>query len=76
MAIRTFVFCDVCNPQGIRYVEQRRSGNRDGTIGRRVTDGRAWREGGVSEAEQGGWAMDRTSRHVCPRCQSRNLHEQ
>jgi hypothetical protein len=75
MAIRTFVFCDVCNPQGIRYVEQRRGGKRDGTHGRRVTDGRSWHEGSLSDAAQSGWAIDRSSRHVCPRCQSRKLHE-
>lgn len=74
MAVRTFVFCDVCNPQGIRYVEQRRTPKRDRPHGRRVTDGRAWHEGSAADAARSGWKVSTDgSRHICPRCHERGL---
>lgn len=74
MAIRTFIFCDICNPQGIRYVEQRRAPKGERAHGRRLTDGRAWYEGPMDEAAREGWqANPEGDRHVCPRCRERGL---
>ncbi len=72
MSLRTFVFCDGCNPMGIRTVEMRRSTrDRDARAGRRITDGRAWLEGSVAEAEAAGWSVARDGRHLCPLCTAR-----
>ena len=74
MAVRTFVFCDICNPQGIRYVEQRRTPKGDRPHGRRVTDGRAWYEGSTTDAARAGWKISTDgAHHVCPRCHERGL---
>ena len=50
MTLKTFIFCDICNPAGTRYVEQRRGVHRGDGGGRRVTDGRAWFEGSLEQA--------------------------
>jgi hypothetical protein len=72
MSIRTFIFCDVCNPLGIRCPEQRRDVHRDPLIGRRHTDGRAWIEGDDKFAIDSGW--DNADNHyVCPGCSERGL---
>lgn len=73
MSIRTFVFCDVCNPKGIRMIEERRNTKRSDNPGRRLTDGRAWFEGTSVEATEAGWRTHTDGRHVCPRCQKRGL---
>ena len=76
MAVRLFVFCDVCNVGGIRYVEQRRDLYRANLTGRRVTDNRAWFEGRVADAVTNfGWAVTDDGRQVCPRCQVRTAAE-
>ena len=68
--LRVIVFCDVCNPQGIRYIEQQHN-SEDGDEGwRRITDGRAWYEGSLTEAEQTGWVID-DDKHICPKCEAR-----
>ena len=73
MSIRTFIFCDFCNPQGIRYVEQRRTIDRGDRDGRRITDGRAWYEGGHDDVKtavtEHGWAVTTEGKHICPHCQ-------
>lgn len=69
--LRVIIFCDVCNPQGVRYIEQNRSTQRGDEGGRRVTDGRAWYEGSLSEAEELGWLI-MEEEHVCPRCKQRH----
>lgn len=74
MAIRSFIFCDICNPQAIRYVEQRRGPRGDGTNGRRLTDGRSWFDGTEAAAAAEGWTVA-DGHHVCPRCQKRQLHQ-
>ncbi len=75
MSVRTFMFCDICNPQGIRCPEQRRTSNRDGTGGRRVTDGRSWFEGDADTAIlEYGWQGTAGGLHVCPHCAERELH--
>jgi len=68
--LRVIIFCDICNPQGIRYIEQKRSSQRGDVGGRRITDGRAWYEGTLEEALQLGW-VQHDSEHICPRCQER-----
>ncbi len=75
MSIRTFIFCDICNRSGIRQLEQRRGPNRSASHGRRITDGRAWFEGSVTEAQQAGWIIDEHDRHICKRCHDRGLHQ-
>ncbi|NIR30407.1 MAG: hypothetical protein GWN84_14085 [Gammaproteobacteria bacterium] len=72
MSVRTFLFCDVCNPMGIRTVEMRRGGrHRDARAGRRITDGRAWFEGDVEAAQAAGWSPSHDGRHLCPLCTAR-----
>lgn len=68
MSTRTFLFCDVCNPQGVRTVEQRRKLRR-GDTGKRITDGRAWYEGDAKRAVAlHGWKVIGLDMHACPRC--------
>lgn len=73
MSIRTFVFCDVCNPKGVRIVEERRNPVGRDNPGRRISDGRAWFEGSTADAEKAGWHLYVDGRHVCPRCHQRGL---
>lgn len=40
MSIRSFIFCDICNPQGIRTIELRRSPRENDRNGRQISDGR------------------------------------
>ncbi|MDF1589096.1 MAG: hypothetical protein P1P93_08095 [Gammaproteobacteria bacterium] len=68
--LRVIIFCDTCNPQGIRYIEQKRSSQRGDVDGRRITDGRSWYEGSLKEALDLGW-IEREGKHICPRCQER-----
>lgn len=68
--LRVIVFCDICNLQGIRYIEQQRSSDRGDVGGRRITDGRAWYEGSLIEAEQIGWVTEE-DKHICPKCVAR-----
>lgn len=72
MSIRTFIFCDVCNPLGIRCPEQRRDVHRDPLIGRRHTDGRAWVEGDSAHAISSGW-VNSSNHYICPGCSERGL---
>ena len=74
MSIRTFLFCDVCNPKGIRCPEQRRDMRRRDTNGRRATDARSWYEGDPALAvEEDHWvAMDGGS-YLCPGCSAKGL---
>ena len=65
--LRVIIFCDICNQQGIRYIEQQRSVQRGDVDGRRVTDGRSWFEGSLEEAIEAGWSYD-NGMHTCPRC--------
>lgn len=68
--LRVIIFCDICNPQGIRYIEQKRSTQRGDVEGRRITDGRAWYEGSLEEAIELGW-LHESGQHICPRCKER-----
>jgi hypothetical protein len=68
--LRVIIFCDICNTQGIRYIEQKRSTLRGDIGGRRITDGRAWYEGSLEEALRLGWT-EQAGQHICPRCKER-----
>jgi hypothetical protein len=68
--LRVIIFCDICNPQGIRYIEQTRHTQRGDVDGRRVTDGRSWYEGSLDDALKLGW-LHEDGAHVCPRCKDR-----
>ncbi len=74
MTIRTFIFCDICNPQALRSVEFRRSPRENERNGRRLSDGRAWFDGELSQAVYNGWSIDNEGQHICPTCQKIN-HE-
>ncbi len=65
--LRVIIFCDICNQQGIRYIEQKRNIERGDVDGRRITDGRSWFEGSLEEALDAGWDYNNGS-HTCPRC--------
>ncbi len=69
--LRVILFCDICNSQGIRYIEQQRNSERGDVGGRRITDGRAWYEGSLVEAEQEGWLITE-SQHICPHCREKH----
>jgi len=71
MTIRTFIFCDICNPQCVRSIEFRRAPRDGERSGRRISDGRAWFEGSVNLAVSQGWLITENS-HICPAC--RTLH--
>lgn len=71
MSVRTFLFCDLCNPDGIRSVDPRRRDRRPGNSGRRHDDGRAWFEGRTEEARSLGWSETDQGDHLCPDCQQR-----
>lgn len=77
MSRRNFIFCDICNPMGLRSVEMRRSiAGRDPRVGRRISDGRYWFEGEDAEAAKAGWVVvEASGQHICPVCFS-HLHTQ
>ncbi len=68
MARRSFIFCDICNPLAICYIEMRRVMGRDSRIGRRLTDGRNWFDSTDDEAEKSGWITTEEGQHVGPAC--------
>jgi hypothetical protein len=72
MSIRKIIFCDICNPQGMRPIEFRRSPRPNERGGRRISDGRSWIEGEPEIAIKNGWIVDPEGRHICPSCQSIN----
>ncbi len=71
MTIRHFIFCDVCNPQGLRTIDFRRKPRSESESGRRLSDGRAWFEGNSSQARKQGWSAMPDNRHMCPVCRDR-----
>jgi len=74
VSIRRFIFCEACNPQGIRCLELRRNLHRDCCHGRRWNDGRAWFEADLKIALMdagSGWHHDGEGRHVCTDCFAR-----
>jgi hypothetical protein len=72
MSIRKFIFCDICNPQGLRPIEFRRAPRDNERTGRRISDGRAWIEGELKNAIDNNWICTPDDRHICPACQAIN----
>lgn len=68
MSIRKFIFCDICNPQGLRSIEFRRAPRISERNGRRLSDGRSWFDGDLSAAIKAGWVLTPDGQHVCPVC--------
>jgi hypothetical protein len=69
MSIRTIIFCDICNPQGLRSIEFRRAPRKDERNGRRISDGRACYQGSIYEAmASAGWIINEEGEHICPGC--------
>jgi hypothetical protein len=66
MGIRTFIYCDYCNPNAIRFVD-RRPPERAFVGGRRNSDSRSFIDGNDADAIAAGWKVV-TGRHFCPRC--------
>jgi hypothetical protein len=74
MSIRTFLFCDVCNPRGIRAPEQRRDMRHRETDGRRISDARSWFEGDAAQAvNENNWVALDSGLYVCPSCNAKGL---
>lgn len=67
MSIRTFIFCDTCNPQAIRTINDAEE------FGRRCSDGRVWFEGHIHEAVKLGWVMTPMDNNICPNCHKKGL---
>ena len=62
MSIRTFIFCDSCNPLGLRT-------EKDGFIkNRRANDVRSWYEGDEQHAKEFGWTKTPDGGDLCPKC--------
>lgn len=71
MSVRTFIFCDICNPQALRSIEFRRSTRLGDRPGRRISDGRSWLEASLEHAiENAGWQRTADGQHICPACQN------
>jgi len=70
MSMRHFIFCDICNAQGLRSIEFRRAPRKGESAGRRISDGRAWFEGQLLDALNAGWYETDDARHICPKCQT------
>lgn len=68
MSLIDFICCDVCNREGIRFID-RRGPSRSGD-GRRATDGRSFFDGTEREAITAGWQVE-NGRHICPVCRTR-----
>lgn len=62
MSIRTFIFCDGCNPQGVRNVYE------NSQYDRRNSDGRSWYEGTLEDAVKLGWEVSSDNTTLCPHC--------
>jgi hypothetical protein len=73
MSIRKIIFCDICNPLAIRLIEFRRASRESENAGQRISDGRAWIEGGMTHAIENGWLCLPDGQHICPMCRKRHL---
>jgi len=84
MSVRTFIFCDKCNPQAIRTLNPRCNVNdrretearhndnvRRQYDGRRNSDGRAWFEGSLETGIKAGWATNELGDLLCPNCKDK-----
>ena len=70
MSKRTFIFCDACNPQGIR------TDHKGVLYSRRACDVRSWHEGDEKEVVDAGWETTSEGLDICPKCQRNGLGEQ
>jgi len=73
MTIRKIIFCDICNPRGLRSVEFRRAPRENERTGRRICDGRSWIEADIVDAVKSGWLCTPDGQHICPACQAAGL---
>lgn len=67
MSKRTFIFCDSCNPQGIR------TDNRGYLYSRRACDSWSWYEGDETSSLKTGWELTDEGKNVCPKCQRKKM---
>jgi len=72
MSIRKIIFCDICNPRGIKTIEFRRMQRENESTGRRITESRAWIEGEINDAIENGWLCTPDGQHICPACRKRH----
>jgi len=72
MSIRKIIFCDICNPRGIKTVELRRAYRENESTGRRITESRSWIEGEITDAVENGWLCTSDNQHICPICRMRH----
>ncbi|MGZ5056435.1 MAG: hypothetical protein ACXWAT_16040 [Methylobacter sp.] len=72
MSIRTIIFCDICNPRGIKTTEFRRAHRENEPAGRRITENRSWIEGEIADAVENGWLCTAEDQHICPICRTRH----
>lgn len=56
----------------MRPIEFRRAPRPNERGGRRISDGRSWIEGELSNALANGWLHTADGRDICPICQVRN----
>lgn len=70
MSIRTIIFCDHCNPLGLRTINDRFTKNR------RLGDYRTWYEGNLEEAHDAGWRKSVSGHDLCPKCYENRLDNQ
>jgi|SaaInlStandDraft_2_1057019.scaffolds.fasta_scaffold172482_1 hypothetical protein len=72
MAIRSIMFCDLCNPQSIRALDRRTSMMVDRRTGRRANDARMSVLRVENEPPPEDWLCDDAKQmHVCPWCVER-----
>ena len=67
MSVKTFTFCDICNPHS-QIATDRREQPRDEGQGRRGDDDCSWFEGFPEDSAEEGWIVTSKGKHVCPRC--------
>ena len=67
MSVKTFTFCDICNPD-CRIAIDRRDSKRDENSGRRVGDECSWFEGVPEDSAEEGWIVTSKGKHICPSC--------
>jgi len=67
MSVKTFTFCDICNPD-CHIPLDRRESKRDENSGRRAGDECSWFEGVPDDSAEEGWILTSRGKHICPRC--------
>lgn len=72
MSMKTFIFCDLCNPLCLHQMDRREQSREGIAAGRRFTDNYSWLEGGIDESTQNGWMVTSNNKHICPRCYAKH----